>query len=98
MLLVSLKSLMWRDVGLERNEQHLKEASEEIGHWSEYIMDKEFHSPYGWELQNMLFLSRLITDSALERKETRGVHYRSDFPDRNDKDWKRHITVRRVTS
>lgn len=94
----ALKSLMWRDVGLERNEQHLKEASEEIGHWSEYVMDKEFHSPYGWELQNMLFLSRLITDSALERKETRGVHYRSDFPDRNDKDWKRHITVRRVTS
>lgn len=94
----ALKSLMWRDVGLERKEQHLKEAVEEIGHWSEYVMDKEFHSPYGWELQNMLLLSRLITDSARRRKETRGVHYRSDFPDRNDKDWKRHTDVRYGTA
>ncbi len=94
----ALKSLMWRDVGLERDEQHLRDAVGEIGHWSEYIMDKEFNSPYGWELQNMLFLSRLIADSARERKETRGVHYRSDFPNRNDKDWKRHLFIRNETA
>ncbi|MFQ5862244.1 MAG: L-aspartate oxidase [Candidatus Brocadiales bacterium] len=90
----ALKSLMWRGVGVERDEKHLRDAVEEIGHWSEYVMDKEFHTPYGWELQNMLLLSRLITGSAQERKETRGVHYRSDFPSRDDKHWKRHITVR----
>lgn len=94
----ALKSLMWRDVGLERDEKHLKDAIEELGHWSEYIMDKDFHSPYGWELQNMLLLSRLIACSARERKETRGVHYRRDFPDRNDREWKRHISVRRGAS
>ncbi|MCP4365549.1 MAG: L-aspartate oxidase [Planctomycetes bacterium] len=90
----ALKSLTWRDVGLERNGQHLRDAIGEIEHWSEYIMDKEFHSPYGWELQNMLLLSKLIAQSARERKETRGVHYRSDFPDRNDDLWKRHIITR----
>ncbi|MEE9201139.1 MAG: FAD-binding protein, partial [Candidatus Brocadiales bacterium] len=92
----ALKSLMWRDVGLDRDEKRLKDAVKEIGHWSEYILDKVFYSPYGWELQNMLLVSRLIANSARERRETRGVHYRSDFPDSNDKEWKRHITSRCV--
>ncbi|MFQ5957504.1 MAG: hypothetical protein ACE5KK_07010 [Candidatus Brocadiales bacterium] len=90
----ALKSLMWRDVGVERDAKHLRDAAEEIGHWSEYVMDKEFHSPHGWELQNMLLLSGLITDSAQERKETRGVHYRRDFPSRDDENWKRHIALK----
>jgi len=39
------------------------------------------------ELQNMLILARVITMGALARNESRGAHYKPDFPDRNDADW-----------
>lgn len=90
----SLKSLMWRCAGVERDEKHLKEAEDTLSQWWEYVMDKEFHSPEGWELQNMLLLSSLIIRAAQERKESRGAHYRKDYPKRDDQNWKRHITFK----
>ena len=39
------------------------------------------------ELGNMLVLARAITVGALERNETRGAHYKPEFPDRDDKKW-----------
>jgi L-aspartate oxidase len=49
-----------------------------------------------FELQNMLILSRLIIDSALLRQESRGAHYRSDYPNRDDIQWRRHVTFQRT--
>jgi succinate dehydrogenase / fumarate reductase flavoprotein subunit len=45
------------------------------------------------ELQFMLENAEAIVVSALERKESRGAQYRTDFPQRNDDDWLKHITV-----
>ena len=87
----SLRSLMWRNVGIERNGPHLEEASEIISFWSRYILDKTFDSPAGWELQNMLEVATLVARSAALRTETRGVHYRTDFPITDDVHWKVHI-------
>jgi L-aspartate oxidase len=87
----SLRSLMWRNVGIERNGPHLDEAAEIINFWSRYVLDKTFDAPGGWELQNMLEVAALITQSADLRTETRGVHYRTDFPARDDAHWKVHI-------
>jgi L-aspartate oxidase len=87
----SLRSLMWRNVGIERHGPHLDEASEIIAFWSRYILDKTFDTPAGWELQNMLEVATLVTKSAALRTETRGVHYRTDFPATNDQAWKVHI-------
>jgi len=39
------------------------------------------------ELGNMLVLARVITMGALERNETRGAHYKPEFPDRDDANW-----------
>lgn len=89
----SLKSLMWRSVGIERDGKYLKEAIKNIKHWSEYIISTEFSSPLGWEVQNMLTVSILISSSASKRCESRGVHYRLDHPDTDDKHWKKHIIV-----
>ena len=89
----SLKSLMWRSVGIERDGKYLKEAIKNIKHWSEYIISNEFSSPLGWEVQNMLTVSILISSSASKRCESRGVHYRLDHPDTDDKHWKKHIIV-----
>ena len=39
------------------------------------------------ELQNMLVLARVITQGALARNESRGAHYKPEFPERNDAEW-----------
>jgi len=87
----SLRSLMWRNVGIERNGPHLEEANEIISFWSRYVLDKIFDAPTGWELQNMLQVATLIARSAALRTETRGVHFRTDFPDTDDAHWRLHI-------
>jgi succinate dehydrogenase / fumarate reductase flavoprotein subunit len=45
------------------------------------------------ELENMLKTAEVIVLSALHRKESRGAHYRQDFPERNDKEWSKHTLV-----
>jgi succinate dehydrogenase / fumarate reductase flavoprotein subunit len=45
------------------------------------------------ELQFMLDNAEAIVISAIERKESRGAQYRTDFPERNDDDWLKHINV-----
>jgi L-aspartate oxidase len=87
----SLRSLMWRNVGIERHGGHLEEAVEIINFWSRYILDKTFDSPAGWELQNMLDVGLIVARAAGLRQETRGVHYRTDFPKTDDVHWKKHI-------
>ena len=89
----SLKSVMWRNIGIEREGKCITEAVEDITHWSKYILHNEFSTPLGWEIQNMLSVTRLICISALKRCESRGVHYRLDFPECDDKEWKKHIIV-----
>ncbi|MFH0887659.1 MAG: L-aspartate oxidase [Planctomycetota bacterium] len=88
----SLRSLMWYNVGLERNATGLKQALSKIDYWSGYCLTQEFSTPADWEIQNMLILARLLTLSALKRTESRGVHYRTDFPETSPK-WKRHSII-----
>ena len=91
----SLRALMWRNVGITRSETPLTEAAEIIVFWQRYVMDKVFSAPFGWECQNMLTVSLLMAHAAEQRKESRGVHYRQDYPDRNDKNFARHIELKR---
>jgi L-aspartate oxidase len=88
----SLRSVMWRSVGVLRNAADLDEAMEMITFWCRYVMDKEFESADGWQLQNMLTVARLIVMFARQREESRGVHYRSDFPETSP-NWRRHIVI-----
>jgi len=91
----SLRSVMWRNVGIVRTQEDLTEADALIEFWQSYVLDKVFDQPAGWELQNMLALGRLMVHAALLRTETRGVHYRSDYPERDDDHWLRHILTAR---
>jgi L-aspartate oxidase len=99
----SLRSVMWRNVGIERTGDRLDETREIIAFWSRYVMDKTF-SPTalgkdaavaGWELQNMLTVCHLIASAAYTRTESRGAHYRTDHPERDDAHWRLHLLWRR---
>ncbi|MFG0331767.1 MAG: L-aspartate oxidase, partial [Maioricimonas sp. JB049] len=76
----SLSSIMWRNVGIRRDAEGLRSAAEQVDFWDRYVSQREFNTVDGWELQNMLLVARLMIDSALVREESRGVHYRSDYP------------------
>lgn len=76
----SLKSLMWRQMGIERFGADMSEAIERIDFWRRAIDRLAPPEPRAWELANMLSVARLSTASALARQESRGTHHRSDFP------------------
>jgi hypothetical protein len=72
----SLRSLMWRSVGVERSGMALTEAAETVEGWCRYVLPRQFADPRGWQLQNMLEVARLMIRAAICREETRGVHVR----------------------
>lgn len=86
----SLRSLLWKDVGLERDAVGLKAALQQIESWIPYVLGSSFHGAPSWTVQNMLLTAYLLTVSALRREESRGVHFRVDFPERDDTRWQRH--------
>jgi L-aspartate oxidase len=100
----SLRSVMWRNVGIEREGERLTETREIIAFWSRYVMDKTFNpaeigadaAVSGWELQNMLTACFLITTAAYTRTESRGAHFRVDHPQRDDQHWRLHLLWKRA--
>ncbi|MEM7625437.1 MAG: L-aspartate oxidase [Planctomycetota bacterium] len=77
----SLRSVMWRHVGIEREGDHLREVGEMFEFWGRYTMDKIFDDRQGWEVQNLLTVGALIARAAAWRQESRGTHTRLDFPE-----------------
>jgi L-aspartate oxidase len=80
----SLRSAMWRNVGIERQGGKLEDALDMFDFWGRYVLDKIFDDPVGWETQNLLTVGTLMTRAALWRQESRGVHNRIDFPQSSD--------------
>jgi len=74
----SLRSAMWRNVGVERSGDKLADVLTMFEFWGRYGMDEVFDSPEGWEVQNLLTVGSLMTRAALERRESRGTHRRVD--------------------
>jgi len=91
----SLRSLMWRSAGVKSMGPQLAEAAETIRRWCRYVLSRQLSDPAGWELQNMLTVASLMVDSDLAREESRGVHLRTDFPERDDVHWRRHLSMTR---
>ena len=90
----SLRSLMWRHVGVERSGDSLTEALATVEGWCRYVLSQQFADPQGWQLQNMLEVARLMIRGAIRRDETRGVHFRADHPDTSEA-WRVHIAWHR---
>ncbi|HWB08430.1 MAG TPA: L-aspartate oxidase [Pirellulales bacterium] len=93
----SLKSLMWRAAGVRRDAAGLSEAQETVDHWCGYVLNRQFNDPAGWQLQNMLWVARLMIAAAAMREESRGVHLRVDFPSLDNAHWQKHLAFVRGT-
>ncbi|HEY7294352.1 MAG TPA: FAD-binding protein, partial [Dehalococcoidia bacterium] len=89
----NLQALMWDKAGIVRDGPGLAEASLMLSMWQNSAprpSDRPSH-----ELANLLTVGRLLTEAALIRQESRGAHYRTDFPHTSDA-WKRHIVFRKT--
>ncbi len=89
----SMKSLMGRLVGVQRDAAGLREAADQVDGFCSFVMKRQFASEAGWELQNLLCTAQMMTRAALARQESRGVHFRLDHPKSDDAHWRRHLTI-----
>ncbi|MCE2543479.1 MAG: L-aspartate oxidase [Acidobacteria bacterium] len=89
-----VRDLMWRDVGLFRDGPRLARARDTLGEW-EAALEPAVSDPDAARLTSLVTVGCLMARAALRREESRGAHYRSDFPERNDIDWARHVTESR---
>lgn len=87
---LALQKTMVRRVGVRRTREGLSKGLEELRGQLE-IFGKTLHTREEWEYANMLTCALLLTESALLREESRGGHYREDFPQRNDGQWRKHL-------
>jgi len=92
----SLRSAMWKNVGVERVGNKLRDVTEMLDFWARYTLDKIFDEPSGWEIQNLLLVGGIVARSSLWREESRGCHYRLDCvgtrPEYRVHDlWRRHV-------
>ncbi|MDP4550507.1 succinate dehydrogenase flavoprotein subunit [Guptibacillus hwajinpoensis] len=87
---------MTANVTVVRDNEKLRETDEKIQELMERYENININDTSKWsnqgaaftrQLSNMLQLARVITIGALNRDESRGAHYKPEFPDRNDEDW-----------
>ncbi len=86
----SLKSMMWRQVGLRRTTEDLRQAQDQLSFWARVMNGTMPTTPRAWELINMLTVSSLIAKGAAARLESRGVHYNDDHPE-TISSWQMHV-------
>jgi len=91
-----IQELMWRDVGLFRDRDALARTLELLDlAWREMDADLRHGASLtddGWRAASLLTVGRLIARAALRREESRGAHYREDYPARDDIHWQRRIS------
>ncbi len=87
-----LRQAMWRDAGVVRDQKGLEQLQKLILNWERSL--GEASTRQSIETRNLLTVGGLIARSALAREESRGAHFRSDFPQHNDKEYVKHSVVR----
>jgi L-aspartate oxidase len=91
---LKLQKIMLRYVGLVRTAKGLAKGYEELARQLP-LYDAHLTKREEYEFANLLNCALLTSKAALEREESRGGHYREDFPERNDLAWTKHIVFHR---
>ena len=95
-----IKQLMWEKVSIIRNEKNLNEALKELMEMEKSLneLKVEDKKQYNTDLQtaleviNMVQIATLVVKSAILRRESRGAHFREDYPETRD-EWKKSIVL-----
>jgi L-aspartate oxidase len=77
-----VQEIMWRNAGLIRRAEDLRSAIEELAAMSGENVNER--------TKNFVTLAKLMAEAALWREESRGGHFREDFPARDDERWRVH--------
>jgi len=87
-----IRDLMWGAAGIIRDGSTMRKTLEYLAglNYTPRDMKRE-----AFELCNMLQNSKLILHAALKRTESRGAHFRSDFPEKDEVNWRKHICIQR---
>jgi len=100
-----IQEMTTREVGLVRNGRGLEQVTDTLAEFREQVLprlavtgrsrvlNREWMETI--ELENMTAVVGCMAAAALQRTETRGAHYRQDFPERNDADWSANLYVRK---
>ena len=93
-LIGKLKNIMWEYSGILKTEQSLQKAKNEL---------EDIEKAYGehsvcmskdeYEFKNMLTVAKLIVECAMKRKESRGAHFREDYPNTSEKEEHSYIRI-----
>jgi L-aspartate oxidase len=89
--LPNLQSFLWDKVGIVRSGEGLSEAADILAAW-QYSLFPPTDRP-SYELNNMILNARFMAEAALLRQESRGAHFRTDFPEPST-EWQKHIVFR----
>ncbi len=93
----SLETVMNEKVGIVRNDRDLAGALKEveaIRQMARQIGSNSLADPDVAEAENLAIVAETIIRSAISRKESRGLHFNADYPERDDVNWKRDTVLR----
>ncbi|MQA00751.1 MAG: L-aspartate oxidase [Dehalococcoidia bacterium] len=86
-----VRELTWDRVGIVRHAEGLREATVQLARWAGTLPEPTDRR--GYELRSIVTCGRLAAEAALRREESRGAHFRSDFPEPAEA-WRRHLVFR----
>jgi L-aspartate oxidase len=94
---LEIRRLMWDCAGIVRRDEELRHAVSRIAETAravDWLWSQAKKTPALIEARNLVEVAGLIIRSALARRESRGLHYNLDVPERDDRNWRRHTVLR----
>lgn len=89
----TVRSLMWRRVGVFRTEAKLVKVRKRLAEWHHLSLPDWGYCAQRDDMRVLITNALLVTEGALRRQESRGAHHRDDYPRRNDEAFRQHTNL-----